>query len=364
MKNVFSEHTGLLRLISVGFGLALAAGCGGNEEDLAAYDTVDLAAGADLFAAPEPIDIEAAIDRVDLNAVVIRVEGEDVTRGEVMREIDMLMSRMRGQVPPQQMAAMREEIMQGATENLIVRRLLMGRVTMDQIEVDDSEIDEVIAMFRTQMPPGANFEEQLAQAGMTEADLRDNLRQELAVNKMLEQKVAELIEPSEEDIAAFHALHLEDYFTLPETAEASHILINTQRINDDDERVAARERLEEIRQEILDGADFSELASAHSDCPSGAEGGSLGRFQRGQMVPPFENAAFTQDIGVVGDIVETQFGYHIILVTARHEAGVQSLDESREQIAEHLSRQQRDSAVRDFIQNLREEADVEYLEPL
>lgn len=342
--------------------VALVSGCGSENADVAAFDEVDLSADADVSMTANAGSAEVAAGR-DLDEVVVRVEGEDITRGELMREVDMLMGRMRGQVPPQQMAAMREEIVQGAIENLITRRLLLGRVKAEQIEVDDTEIDEVIAMFHQQLPPGANFEDQLAETGMTMADLRDNLRQELVVNRMLEQKVVDLQEPSEADIVAFYELHMDDYFTLPETAEASHILINTQG-KSDEEVAAARQQLEEIREELLQGADFAVVAETHSACPSSAQGGSLGRFPRGQMVPAFEEAAFSQEIGEIGEIVETQFGFHVVMVTDRHEAGVQSLDENREQIASHLSRQERDIAVRAYIQNLREAADVEFLESL
>ncbi len=342
--------------------LTLSWGCGGNNGDVAAFDDVDLSANADVFTAPADTPRQPPTQR-DPNEVVLRVEGEDITRGEVMQEVDMLMGRMRGQVPPEQMAAMREEIVEGAKENLIVRRLLLGQVAADMIEVDDEEIDEVIGMFRQQLPPGSSLEDQLAQVGMTMSDLRSNLSQELAVNRLLEQKVAALIEPSEEDIVAFYEENLDAFFTLPETVEASHILLNTQDM-DEAEVEMARQRIEEIREELLQGADFASFAELHSDCPSRVEGGSLGRFPREQMVPPFAEAAFSQEIGEIGDIVETQFGFHIVLVTERHEAGVQALDESRPQIASHLEREKRDDAVRDYIQNLRETADVELLEAL
>lgn len=337
--------------------LPLAIGCGGNGNDVSAFDDVELTPDMEAFGDPAMSPAEPAPGRSP-DEVVLRIEGEEITRGEIMQEVNMLMGRMQGQVPPEQMAAMREEIIQGAQENLITRHLLLNRVKADQIEVEDEEIDDVIAMFRQQLPPGASLEYQLAQTGMTMADLRSNLKQELAVNRMLEKKVEGLLEPSDEDIVAFYEEHLDDFFTMPDTVEASHILINTQNM-DEAEVEAARQELEEIRAQLLEGADFASLAESHSACPSSAQGGSLGRFPRGQMVPAFEEAAFSQAVGEVGDIVQTQFGFHIVMVTDRHEAGVQSLEESRPQIADHLTREKRDGAVRDYIQELREAADVE-----
>lgn len=351
----------LFSFLSAAAFILFAGGCGGNNNEVAAFDDVTLEADADLFATPPQPPVPPMGG--DPDAVVIRVEGDEITRGDIMREVDMLMNRMRGQVPPQQMAAMRDEIIEGATEQLITRRLLLNQVQTDGVTVEDEEIDEIIAMFRGQLPPGASLEDQLLQTGMTFDELKDNLRQELAVNKMLEAKLADMMEPSEEDIVAFYELHVDEHFTGPEMVEASHILINTRDL-EDEEIAAARQQLVDIREELLQGADFATLASTHSACPSGAQGGSLGRFPRGQMVPPFEEAAFTQELNEIGDIVETQFGFHIIKVTARHEAGVQPLEGVREDIAGFLSRQQRDTVVREYIQTIREAADVEYLEDL
>lgn len=74
----------------------------------------------------------------------------------------------------------------------------------------------------------------------------------------------------------------------------------------------AQTLIAELKQKLDTGTEFAELASQHSDCPSGKSGGDLGNFGRGQMVPAFDAAVFTMDVGGVSDVVETDFGYHII----------------------------------------------------
>ncbi len=90
-------------------------------------------------------------------------------------------------------------------------------------------------------------------------------------------------------------------------ATARHILVDTQ------------EKCEEIKEQIETGADFTELAKEHSQCPSGQQGGDLGEFSPGQMVKEFDQVVFSEEIGRVHGPVQTQFGYHLIEITNRSE---------------------------------------------
>lgn len=88
-------------------------------------------------------------------------------------------------------------------------------------------------------------------------------------------------------------------------ASARHLLVSTE------------EQCNELKQQIQNGTDFGELAKAHSSCPSGAQGGDLGTFGRGQMVPEFDQVVFSAPINEVQGPVKTQFGYHLLEVTSR-----------------------------------------------
>ena len=88
-------------------------------------------------------------------------------------------------------------------------------------------------------------------------------------------------------------------------ASARHILVSSETECND------------LKQQIVDGADFAEMASAHSQCPSGKQGGDLGSFAPGQMVPEFDTVVFNAAVGEVHGPVQTQFGYHLIEITSR-----------------------------------------------
>ena len=137
-----------------------------------------------------------------------------------------------------------------------------------------------------------------------------------------------------------------DRFQKGETVKARHILV-------DDEAKA-----NELLAAIEAGLDFGEAAKVNSTCPSNAQGGDLGEFGKGQMVPAFEEAAFTAEVGKVVGPVQTDFGYHLILVDAHNEGGVMYFDEVRDQIKDQLTQQKSAEA----FQNKTAELKAKYLE--
>ena len=102
---------------------------------------------------------------------------------------------------------------------------------------------------------------------------------------------------------------------MSDQVQASHILLmykGSARSTATRSKEEALSQIQGIKQELDGGADFAALAKQHSDCPSGQNGGDLGMFGRGQMVGPFETAAFGMAVGDTSDVVETDFGYHLI----------------------------------------------------
>ncbi|MGR6501811.1 peptidylprolyl isomerase [Shewanella sp. Koi 1] len=81
--------------------------------------------------------------------------------------------------------------------------------------------------------------------------------------------------------------------------------------------VSSEEQCQALKQQVLDGADFAQIARAHSSCPSGAQGGELGSFGPGMMVREFDEVVFSAPLNVVQGPVKTQFGYHLLEVTSR-----------------------------------------------
>lgn len=140
-----------------------------------------------------------------------------------------------------------------------------------------------------------------------------------------------------------------DEFTQPERVKARHILIQLEQNATEAEDQAALEKIEAIRKRIVDdGEDFATVAEETSDGPSAPNGGDLGWFSQGQMVPAFEEAAFSLTPGTVSEPVRTPFGYHLILVEEREDAQVAPFDEVKDQLKQEIA----EDRATDLVSNL------------
>jgi peptidyl-prolyl cis-trans isomerase D len=139
---------------------------------------------------------------------------------------------------------------------------------------------------------------------------------------------------SDDDIQRHYDQNRDTMFTSPEQRRASHILFKVPPGQADTTFIESRAR--GVLEQIRGGADFAELAKANSEDSSAPQGGDLGWFGRGRMVPEFENAAFSLPEGQVSDLVKTQFGYHIIKATGSRPAGARPLEEVKDQIRQQL----------------------------
>ena len=152
------------------------------------------------------------------------------------------------------------------------------------------------------------------------------------------------------DIQRYYNDNIQQY-TTPERVRASHILLNTG----GKDEAAVRKQAEELLAKIKAGADFAALAKQYSEDPGSKDkGGDLDFFPRGQMVPEFENAAFTMQPGQVSDLVKTQYGFHIIKVVDKQAGITQPLDQVRPQIQQLLSSQLADRQLSDRTRELAE----------
>ena len=240
-----------------------------------------------------------------------------------------------------------------ALEQAIGAKLLLDRASELDVPVTGADIDAEVAKVVTQVGGEENFKKALEAQGITEIAFRKELEKGAKVNKLVEQACAGVPDPTEDEVATFFEQHKAEFVTPPQVL-CQHILVKGS-----DDR--ALDKIKDIRERIVSGgADFAEEAKKNSDCPSGQEGGSLGWFGRGMMVPEFDKVAFEMKKGEVSGVVSTQFGYHIIYKADERGGGEQTLVDVHDQIKDLLRHEARGRAMDSFVGELKAKAKIEF----
>jgi peptidyl-prolyl cis-trans isomerase C len=194
--------------------------------------------------------------------------------------------------------------------------------------------------------------------GLTESDVQKQIERGMAIQELIDKEVTEKIKVSDEETKSFYDENPQ-LFQQPEQVKASHILIKVQADAPADQKAEARKKIEAVQQKVQKGEDFATLAKTYSEGPSGPRGGDLGYFKRGQMVKPFEEAAFSLKPNETSEIVETRFGYHLIKVNDKKAAKKMTYAEVKDRLNEHLKKQKTESEASAYIETLRKDAKIE-----
>ncbi|MGE3845185.1 MAG: peptidylprolyl isomerase [Vicinamibacterales bacterium] len=288
--------------------------------------------------------------------VLARVNGEPIQKAEFERALRAVEAQAGGPIP----ADRRNEIYRDVLDQLVSYRLLIQETKNRKIVVSDADLAAPLAQVKQQFPTEDEFTKALAAQNMTEASLTEQIRQDMALSKLVEAEVRPLVKVSEAEIKDFYDKN-PDRFQEAEAIRASHILVKVDPGATAAQKQEAHQKAEGVLKQVKDGGDFAALAKQFSDDGSGSQGGDLNFFGRGQMVPPFENAAFALKTGETSEIVESQFGFHIIKLTDRRAARTVPLADVAARIGQFLTSQQQQQKTNDFIGALRARSKVEIL---
>lgn len=285
------------------------------------------------------------------------VNGAVINQAEFDTEMNRVLDRLQrtGRFPND---LERSPIRKQVLEKLIARELLYQESQKKGIKVDQKEIDEQLTGLKGRFPSEAEFKNGLSTMNLTEATLRSQLERDLAIRKLLDDQIGEKVAVSEKETRAYYDSHLET-FKKPEQVRASHILIKVDPGADEAKKAGARTKIESLQTKLKNGEDFGALAKEYSEGPSGPKGGDLGFFGRGQMVKPFEETAFTMKSGQVSDMVETRFGYHLIMVTDRTPESTFSYEEVKDRLGQNLKQQKVQEAIAEYVATLKGKAKIE-----
>ena len=299
-------------------------------------------------APPKPMPAE-------LPEVLARVNGQPVLKSDfdrLIRNIEL----GNGPIP----AARRDEILRRALDQLITYTVMTQEAKTQSVTVSDAEIDERLKEMRGQFPKEEDFKKALAARNTSIEQLRIDARVDLTIGKMMDAQMAGAGAATDKEAREFYDKN-PDKFKQEETVRASHILLKVDRGASDPARKQIRARIDGILKRARSGEDFAALAKQHSQDGSAPQGGDLGYFERGRMVPAFAQAAFALKPGAISQVVTTEFGYHIIKVVDRKPAATVPYEQVSTRIVEFLNAQKKQERAGQFIDEVKKRARIEVL---
>ena len=349
-------------LLAAGLIFGLFTGCTPKEEKASApapqTDSTPAAPSAAPTQTPDPA---AVLPAVPTN-LIAEVDGKKLTQGQLDAEVQKRLTQLKDQIPADRLQQVKERVRKQMIDDFVIRMLLTDELNRRKITVTEQEVGEAVERLKNSLPQNMTLEELMRKNQVNREQMNEQIRFGLQINKLVLATAEGKAKPTEKEISAFYQKN-KAKLKVPESVHVRHILVGKKPEDDDKARAEKRNKAESLRKQILGGADFAEVARNQSDCPSKQAGGDLGTFVRGQMVKPFEDAAFSQKKDEIGPVVETDFGYHIIQVLEKNSSRTLKLDdETKGRISAVLTQQKQQKAFDTLLQNLRAKARVVYYE--
>ena len=287
----------------------------------------------------------------DLNKVLIRTNVFNVTTGEVIQGLQENFGNRVLQLKEMEAAQLKDLIEQNALQ-LAEKNLLLGEAMKAKSSVTVEELSDVLNQQYTRAGSEEKYLEMLEGQGLDIGFVKKNLEEELKIRQFLDKKLDSMAQVNEEEI--------QQAYNMDKAASVRHILLLTQG-KSDPEKVEAHKKMEELLARARNGEDFAALAKEYSEDPGSKENGGLyENFERGKMVKPFEDAAFSVPIGEISDIVETSYGYHILLVVDRKKE-MRPLDEVRVELEDQLKQATKAEIFETYFSELKEKSGFEII---
>lgn len=305
----------------------------------------------------------AAVDPA-ADAVAATVNGVNILESEIQMlikpQLDSLAEKTK-YMPAEDVEDYTRQFRQLALEQLIRRELLDEKIKQADITISDEAVMAQIEQIASAQGMSVEqFSETMKQYGHTLEGIKKDIREGLARNQFMSSQWEGKITVTEDEAKKYYEENPRD-FDVPEQVRVSHILIKPEAGGDPNEaKATAKAKAEDLLVQIKAGADFAELAKANSACPSAPKGGDLNFFPRGKTTPPFEKVAFELKVGQISDVVETEYGFHIIKATDRIDSTKITFEQARDKIIEALTESRQSEFANEYLNGLKAEATIVY----
>ncbi|MBV6821677.1 peptidylprolyl isomerase [Pseudomonas sp. PD9R] len=291
---------------------------------------------------------------------VARVNGEEISQLRLERYFAEYLEDQGRSVGNIRNPKAYAQLRKAALDALIDKELLWQEALKRGVVISDATVQSQVDQTRQAFGGADVFARRLEDAGFDEAGYAEYTRRELAARQVFAE-LTQTSEPEDKQVRAFFEEHRAE-MNRPEEVQVRHILIKVPQGAEASVVEAARLRLEAMRTSIHQGADFASVAKAGSEDASASDGGELGYFTRGRMLPEFEATAFALAPGAVSEPVRTAVGWHLIYLENRLEAADVTEEQGLDMVRAYLARQKQVQARLQVLAQLRSSNRIERID--
>jgi len=287
-----------------------------------------------------------------VNRIVAVVNEEVITEQDIRRHLAALVEK--GALDPSDEADL-GELQRAVLRHLIEQRLILQEAKRTSASVTQDDVTERLDAFRSRFGSEEAFRRSLAETALSLAQLQQQIREQLMIQRVIDASVRAGIVVSPQEIAQALAAHPE--LARPgERRRASHLLI---RVTDERSEEAARALIEELSRRLRQGEEFSQVAAQYADDAQEQTEGEMGWVARGQLLPELDQALFSLKVGECSLPIQTRLGFHLLRVEEERDASALSLIEANRAVYEQLYQQKFERAMAHWLDGLKRRAYIE-----
>jgi parvulin-like peptidyl-prolyl isomerase len=294
-----------------------------------------------------------------VDGIVATVGSEPILQSELMQEIAPILNELRDMSKSEEefnqkaMGQLREALDQAIEYKILLREALLAGHS-----ITDEQVEQRITEIKKRFGSNEEFMAELEKAGETMGDFRGRIKKQilaLSMGMLKRKEFERAAEVTESDVSKYYEDN-KDKLSHPERVQVRRIFLAATA--EATERAAVKAKIQDLKSRLNNGVDFADLAKTFSSGPEAEKGGMVGWVARGDLVKNLEDAAYSLPEGGISDVLETEFGFSILKVEKKEQAGTPTLQEARKQIEPELRAKKADEAYNKWMSELRKRSRV------